>query len=351
MAIDRSTTSRRPRGAQLVALAFDGEALLAIDQRELPWEERWLSLRTADDVADAIRTLAIRGAPLIGVAAAYGVALEVSRDPTPPALERACDLLRGARPTAANLAHAVELVRAAGLAAGGGRLADATLEAARELERAEAAASDAIAIAGAELLAARVTVLTHCNTGALAAPGRGTALAVIAELFERGQLDRVIATETRPLLQGARLTAYELARLEIPYELVVDGAAPGLIAAGEVEAVIVGCDRVAANGDCANKVGTYPLALAASAAGIAFVVAAPTTTIDLACATGNEIVIEERNPDEVRSAGGALLTLPGAPARNPAFDVTPAALLTALVTERGVARPVSQQSIAALKAA
>jgi S-methyl-5-thioribose-1-phosphate isomerase len=277
-------------------------------------------------VAEAVRRLAIRGAPLIGVAAAYGIALELARDPA--ALDRASELLRSTRPTAVNLAHAVDRVRAATRDAadpGAAALAEA-----RAIESEERAASEAIAAHGADLLADARVVLTHCNTGALAAPGRGTALGVIAELAARGRLDKAIATETRPLLQGARLTTYELGRLGIPFELVVDGAAAGLIASGEVGAVIVGCDRIAANGDVANKVGTYPLALAAAAAGIPFVVAGPASTIDPACPTGNEIAIEERDPREVTDRE--------IPARNPAFDVTPAALVTALVTERGVSR-------------
>ncbi|MBV8430058.1 MAG: S-methyl-5-thioribose-1-phosphate isomerase [Solirubrobacterales bacterium] len=302
----------------------------ALDQTRLPWHEEELELRSAEDVAAAIRSLAIRGAPLIGVAAAYGVALELARDPE--SLDRACAALTAARPTAVNLAHGVDRVRAA-VRAGGSALAEA-----QAIEREEERASDAIARHGADYLAGAATILTHCNTGALAAPGRGTALAVIAELFERGGLQKVIATESRPLLQGARLTAYELARLAIPHELVVDSAAPGLIAAGAVEAVIVGCDRVAANGDVANKVGTYPLALAAQAAGVPFLVAGPTSTIDLACPSGATIPIEQREPEEVRSAAGQLLTLPDTPCLNPAFDVTPAELVTALVTERGVLR-------------
>jgi methylthioribose-1-phosphate isomerase len=324
--------------APVVALRFADGVLRAIDQTELPFRERELELRTADEVAEAIVRLAIRGAPLIGVAAAYGVALELARDPSDEALERACQTLRTARPTAVNLAGAVNRVhRAVENAAAGDRPA-AALNEARAIEAEEEAASAAIAAHGADLLteAGARRILTHCNTGALAAPGRGTALAVIAELADRRVLELAIATESRPLLQGARLTVYELARLNIPHELVVDSAAPGLIAAGAVDAVIVGCDRVAANGDVANKVGTYSLALAAHAAGIPFVVAGPTSTIDPATATGADIQIEERDPDEVRQAAGQILTLPGTRTRNPAFDVTPAALVSALVTERGV---------------
>ena len=238
-------------------------------------------------------------------------------------------MLAGTRPTAVNLARAIERMRAAGGA----------LPEAQAIEREEKAASDAIAAHGASFLAGARNLLTHCNSGALAAPGRGTALAVIAELAARGSLELVIATESRPLLQGARLTTYELSRLDIPYELIVDSAAAGLMARGEVDAVIVGCDRVAANGDVANKVGTYGLALAAREAGIPFVVAGPTSTIDLETASGAEIVIEQRAPDEVR---------PGMPCMNPAFDVTPARLLTALVTERGLLSPVSADSLAAV---
>ena len=244
-----------------------------------------------------------------------------------------------------NLAWALDRVSAAVDPA---EPAATALSEAHAIEREERAASDAIAGAGADFLGSVKTILTHCNTGALAAPGRGTALAVIAELAARGALGRVIATESRPLLQGARLTAYELARLEIPYELVVDGAAPGVIASGEVDAVIVGCDRVAANGDVANKVGTYPLALAAHAAGIPFLVAGPTSTFDPSCPSGERIVIEQRDPGEVRSAGGSLLTLPDSPCRNPAFDLTPSSLITALITERAVVSPVSGESLSRL---
>ena len=334
--------------AALVALRFDDGVLLALDQTELPWREHELELRTAAEVAEAIRRLAIRGAPLIGVAAAYGIALELARDPSADALEGACELLASTRPTAVNLERAIDCVRATVVAAPAAQAAETALSEARRIQLEEEAASEQIAAHGAELLAEAGVVLTHCNTGALAAPGRGTALAVIAELAVRGRLKQAIATETRPLLQGARLTAYELSSLGIPYELVVDAAAPSLIAAGAVDAVIVGCDRVAANGDVANKVGTYALALAASAAGIPFVVAGPTSTIDLRCTSGEQIVIEERDPDEVRLLGETRTTGPDTPCRNPAFDVTPAALIHALVTERGVARPVTQATIRAL---
>ncbi len=339
----------RASPATVVALRFDGTALWALDQTALPWQERELELRSAQDVAAAIRRLAIRGAPLIGVAAAYGVVLELSTDPSVRTLDRACALLREARPTAVNLSWAVDRVNGAVRARdpATGDLPGAALGEATRIHAEEEAASYAIAAHGADLLSGARRILTHCNTGALAAPGRGTALAVIAELADRGLLQHVLATESRPLLQGARLTAYELAKLDIPHELIVDSAAAGLIAAGAVDAVIVGCDRVAANGDVANKVGTYGLALAARAANIPFVVAGPTSTIDLATPDGQHIAIEERDPEEVRTAAGQRLTLPGTRCRNPAFDVTPAGLITVLVTERGIVRSPGTEAIAA----
>ncbi len=332
----------------VVALHPEALRLLALDQTALPESESWLALRTGAEVAAAIRRLAIRGAPLIGVAAAYGLALDVSADPSDAALARSAAALADARPTAANLAWAVERVRAAAAAASIEARAAAAHAEARAIHADERAASDALAAAGADLLAGARRVMTHCNSGALAAPGRGTGLAVIAELAARGELQSVIATETRPLLQGARLTVYELSRLGIPHQLVVDGAAPGLIARGLVDAVVVGCDRVAANGDVANKVGTYPLALAARVAGIPFVVVGPTSTIDFGCPSGAAIEIEERDPGEVSSVAGQPITVPGTECLNPAFDLTPAELVSALVTERGVAQPVSAASLAAL---
>jgi methylthioribose-1-phosphate isomerase len=327
------------------ALRWDGRRLAILDQTRLPGAEVWLTLEGAPDTAQAIRRLAVRGAPLIGIAAAYGLAMEVARQPGLGALQDGWELLRAARPTAVNLAYAVDRVRAAALAAGPTTMAAAAREEAERIHAEEDAASAAIAGHGADLLAGARRIATHCNTGALAAGGRGTALAVILELHERGAV-HVLAGETRPLLQGARLTVWELARAGVSHDLVVDGAMAGLIRRGEVDAAIVGADRVAANGDTANKVGTYPLALAASAAGIPFVVAAPTSTIDGALPDGDSIEIEERDADEVRAPGGALLTIAGTPCRNPAFDVTPAGLVWALVTEHGAARPVTADTVA-----
>src|SRR5919201_5481298 len=329
------------------ALRWDGRTLRILDQTRLPGVEEWLELSGAADTAEAIRRLAVRGAPLIGIAAAYGLAMEVARQPGLGALERGWEILREGPPTAVNLAHAVDRVRAAALAAGPTTIAGAARAEAERIHAEEDVASAAIASHGAALLADVRRIATHCNSGALAAGGSGTALAVILELAGRGPVE-VLAGETRPLLQGARLTVWELARAGVAHALVVDGAMAGLIGRGEVDAVIVGCDRVAANGDTAIKVGTYGLALAARAAGIPFVVAGPTSTIDATLVDGSEIAIEERGAGEVRSFGDALATLPDTPVRNPAFDVTPASLITALVTERGIAQPPDSASVSEL---
>lgn len=332
-------------------LELAGDRLRVLDQTQLPHREVVLELGDAEGVAAAIKRLSVRGAPLIGIAAAYGLALAVAHDPETAAVEQAAATLRSARPTAVNLAWAVDRVLGDVLAAPPAARADVARDAAISIHREEDAASVAIARHGADHLAGAQRLLTVCNTGALAAGGDGTALAVIVELAQRDAATSVIACETRPLLQGARLTVWELARHGIAHTLIADGAAAGLIARGEVDAVITGCDRVAANGDVANKVGTYGLALAARAAGIPFVVAGPRSTVDPSTPAGDAIEIEERAPDEVRYAGGALLTLPDVPVRNPAFDVTPAVLVSALVTETGVAAPPDRVSIAALLAA
>jgi methylthioribose-1-phosphate isomerase len=337
------------RSPHLVAVRYEPGVLRALDQTRLPFAEVELELRTAGEIAGAIKRLAIRGAPLLGVAGGYGVALAAASDLQ--SIEAHAATLRSARPTAVNLAYGVDRVLTAATAARCATDADAAaLAEARAIEAEEIAASDGLAMHGAELLRDARRIVTHCNTGALAAPGRGTALAVVAELADRGSVELVLACEARPLLQGARLTTYELARLGIEHELIVDGAAAGLIAAGRADAVIVGCDRVAANGDVANKVGTLSLALAAAHAGIPFVVAGPTSTIDPSCPSGAAIEIEHRGGDEVRQALGMQLATADTACLNPAFDVTPASLVTALVTERGVARPVNSASVAALLA-
>jgi methylthioribose-1-phosphate isomerase len=335
-------------------LRWDGSRLHILDQTQLPAREEVLALERAEDTAQAIERLAVRGAPLIGVAAGFGLAMEVAHEPSLGALERAAERLATCRPTARNLAWAVERVRAAALTAGPLRLAGAARAEAEAIQRDDEAASAALGEHGAALLDAElgprdgpVSVLTHCNSGALAASGRGTGLGVIAALADRRAV-RVLACESRPLLQGARLTVWELRRLGIEHALLVDSAAAGLIRSGAVDAVVTGLDRVAANGDVANKVGTYGHALAAAAAGIPFVAAGPSSSIDRGLPSGDGIEIEERSGDEVRTALGRLLTVPGTPVRNPAFDVTPAELVWAIVTERGVARPVGVDAVAAI---
>ena len=304
-------------------------AVRLIDQTALPAEERWLEITDPDELVDAIRRLAVRGAPALGAAGAFGVALAAQRgDDVPGAAGR----LRTARPTAVNLGRGVDRALA--------RLADgpdAVLGEARAILDEEAKACRAIGERGADLLQGDrpLRLLTHCNTGWLAAVEWGTALGIVTVLHERGQLEIVYADETRPLLQGARLTAWELAAQRIDHRVVVDGAAPSLIARGLVDAVVVGADRIAANGDVANKIGTYPLALAAARAGIPFVAAAPESTVDAATPAGESIEIEERDPAEV-AAG---------PAYNPAFDVTPADLVTAVVTERRIVRPAGGETL------
>ena len=301
-------------------LRFEGGALLILDQRALPDAERWIRCETVEQVADCIRTLAVRGAPAIGLAAAYGMALADDR-------EAAADLLRATRPTAVNLAWALERCREA----------DDVLELARGLHRDQHEADRRLAELGAELFAEGTRALTHCNTGALATGGYGTAGGVLRAAWERGRLSEVGVDETRPLLQGARLTAWQLRRAGIPHRVVADAAAGSLMARGLVDRVVVGADRIAANGDVANKVGTYPLAVLAARHGVPFYVAAPLSTIDPATPDGDAIPIEERDPSEVLSGGDAF---------NPAFDVTPAELVTAIVTEAGVLEPPYAESIA-----
>ncbi len=335
------------------AVRWRGDGLGLLDQTLLPHREAWIDCASAADVGAAIGRLAVRGAPNIGIAAGYGVALEVRTAPS--SWEPGVAALRAARPTAVNLAWAVDRVvaatRAAQAAHGPAAGPPAARGAAEALHAAENAASERVAAAGADLLAeygAR-RVLTHCNTGVLACASGGSALGCAITHARATPGASVLACETRPLLQGARLTVWELERARVDHALLADGAAAGLIARGEIDAVIVGCDRVAANGDVANKVGTYAHALAARAANIPFLVAGPVSSIDPALARGAAIEIEERDADELRRApGGELLTLATTPVRNPAFDVTPAGLIAALVTERGVARPVDRASVAAL---
>jgi len=312
-------------------------AVEIIDQTVLPAQERRLRLSSVDEVVDAIARLAVRGAPAIGVAGALGVALAARSLVDADALADAVHRLETARPTAVNLARGVRLAAAA-IPEG----PEAVLAAALALRDAEIASAEGMARLGADLITElcgeRPRLLTHCNTGGLATVTGGTALGVVAELHRRGRLGGVIASETRPLLQGARLTAWELGRLGIPYRVAVDGAGPFLMARGEVDAVIVGADRVCANGDVVNKIGTYAHALGAQAAGIPFVVVAPESTVDEQTASGAAVPIEDRAADEVLAWRGVPIAPEDADAVNPAFDVTPNALVTALVTDREVRR-------------
>jgi len=316
----------------------DGDIVI-VDQTALPHELKMLLIHTPEELVDAIRRLAVRGAMALGVAGAFGVALAAARasergDAIDRAIDAAASLLIGARPTAVNLAWGVERARSA--RAGG---PDGVLAAALAVRDVDIEANYAIGRRGAALLVGRRRVLTHCNAGALAAVEQGTALAVIGALHQMGELDLVYACETRPLLQGARLTTWELARMGVAHRLIVDGAAAGLIVGGQVDAVVVGADRIAANWDVANKVGTLAHALAARRAGIPFVVAAPESTIDPATARGDDIEIEERDGREVLGFGGVLTSPAGTIAANPAFDVTPADLVSAIVTERRTITP------------
>jgi methylthioribose-1-phosphate isomerase len=313
-------------------------AVVIIDQTALPGREEWLRLSTVDELVAAIIRLAVRGAPALGVAGALGVALAARQFRDDPAgLEAAVQAVRSARPTAVNLARGVDLAAAALPGE------DTVLARALALRDAEIVASERMARRGADLVAELCRpaprVLTHCNTGGLASVTGGTALAVVVELHRRGQLGGVIASETRPLLQGARLTAWELGRLGIAHRVAVDGAGPFLMARGEVDAVILGADRICANGDVINKVGSYAHALGAQAAGIPFLVVAPESTVDESTPTGADVEIEDRDAAEVLGYGGTPVAPADAGAVNPAFDVTPHHLVTAIITDERVIRP------------
>lgn len=314
-------------------LAWQGGAdgrLVLLDQTRLPDEVREYVADDVPSLVQAIQALVVRGAPALGVAAAYGCVLAARGADPRAALEAGITALRASRPTAVNLPSALDRMAAIAAATADAELGERLLAEAKTVHEEDAALCRAMAEHGAALIEDGMTVLTHCNTGRLATGGIGTAFGVIRTAFEQGKRIKVLADETRPLLQGARLTMFELDEAGIPAALLVDGAGPGLMARGQIDAVFVGADRIAANGDAANKVGTYPLALAAKAAEVPFYIVAPTTTLDLTIHGGDEIVIEERSPEEVWGPGSTR------PARNPAFDVTPHGLITALVTERGV---------------
>jgi len=319
---------------------LDGEVVI-VDQALLPLEERLVRLHTVNELVKAISTLSVRGAMALGVAGAMGIALAALRareaeTDEDTAIDRAAADLNAARPTAVNLGWGIAqalAVRHEG--------ADALLARALEVRDQDIAANLEIGRRGAELLGGATRLLTHCNAGALAGTEWGTALSAILQLHAGHELAMVYACETRPLFQGSRLTAWELGRAQVPHRVIVDSASSGLITSGKVDAVVVGADRIAANGDTANKVGTLAHALAASRAGIPFIVTAPESTIDGQTATGAGITIEERHQDEVLDWRGTRVAAPGSQAYNPAFDITPADLIAAIVTERRTIRTSS----------
>jgi methylthioribose-1-phosphate isomerase len=304
-------------------LEEDDPRVVLLDQRRLPDAEVELECRSAAEVAEAIRTLAIRGAPAIGVAAAYGLALAALRGEDLAEAER---VLAASRPTAVNLFWALAHMRS-----------DPTQERARALHAEEVDRCKRMSAHAAELFGPGTRALTHCNAGGLATGGYGSAVGALRTAWERGLLERVLVDETRPLLQGSRLTAWELETVGIPHAVIADSAAASMMAHGEVDLIVTGADRIAANGDTANKIGTYGLAVLAAHHRIPLYVVAPTSTVDLATPTGADIPIEERDPSEVSARFAA---------RNPAFDVTPAALITAIVTEDGVHRPPYADTLA-----
>ena len=338
----------------LPTIAWRGRSVIMIDQRKLPGQETYVRCSTYIQMAQAIEKMVIRGAPAIGIAAAYGLALgamaltagtgrSLDRD-----FKKIYQRLERTRPTARNLFWALERMKAVyertrqnGLRA----IRTALLEEAKAIEREDAETNRAIGRHGQALLRDGWTILTHCNAGGLATAEYGTALGVIRAAVAEGKRVRVFADETRPFLQGARLTVWELDKDGVPVVLITDSMAGWFLRRGDVDAVVVGADRIARNGDTANKIGTYSLGVLAKENGVPFYVAAPMSTVDPTIADGGGIPIEERSPDEVREVGGRLVTLPYAEVRNPAFDVTPAAYITAIITERGVCRPPFEKSL------
>ncbi len=352
--------------AEVSALAFKwtGDRLLLLDQRKLPHEEVWVSCETAEEVAKAISDMVTRGAPLIGITAAFGMVLAAQKAKRKneecevkgaeegkammSELERAAQVLVSARPTAVNLSWAVKRMLEFAQEISHLPLDEFVArfeEEAIAIYREDFEANQRIGEYGAKLLPQNCSILTHCNTGALAVSNLGTALGVIKTAYRQGKVQFVWVDETRPFLQGSRLTAWELLKEGIPFKIIVDGAAPWLMRKGLVDAVIVGADRIARNGDVANKIGTYMLAVAAKRHGIPFYVAAPTSTLDLSLPSGEHIPIEERDENEVLGWHGFKVAPENAHAFNPAFDVTPAELVTAIVTERGVAFPPYDESL------
>lgn len=342
-------------------LAWTPEGVRFIDQTKLPLEESYVLATTYEQVADVIVTMVVRGAPAIGVSAAYGVALGALRTHASttqefaPEFEKICTRLAGTRPTAVNLFWAIDRMKRlfAELLSSGATLdqvKERFLTEAHAMYEEDIAACKTMGAFGGALLPDEGGVLTHCNAGALATCGYGTALGVIRSAVEQGKTIRVFADETRPFLQGARLTAWELMEDGIDTTVICDNMAASLMRAGRIQAVVVGADRIAANGDFANKIGTYNVAILAKEHGIPFYVAAPWSTIDTATPTGDAIPIEERSPVEVTHHGGKQLTPNGVGICNPAFDVTPARYVTAIITERGVLRAPFAESLRAMEA-
>ena len=331
----------------------DGKVVM-IDQRKLPLEESYFECRSEEEVARAIETMVIRGAPAIGIAAAYGIALGIlntsPREDLDRAFERIVKRLSGTRPTARNLFWALERMRRVykeSRLLPCGALGLRLLREAQAIDAEDLEVNKRIGAFGRELIRDEDSVLTHCNAGGLATAGYGTAIGVIRAAIEQGKKVHVFVDETRPFFQGARLTVWELHKLGIPATLITDSMAGWLMKNGAVNQVVSGADRIARNGDAANKIGTYSLAVLAKHHGIPFSVAAPLNTFDFDLATGAAIPIEERPADEVRRAGGCPITLPDVAVRNPAFDVTPAKLISAIISEKGIARPPYIRSLKA----
>jgi len=326
--------------AEFISLRWSGDSLLILDQRRLPGEEVYVEAKTPQEVAEAIRTMQVRGAPAIGIAAAFALALAARGAKSPLQarrnVEKAVRLLASTRPTARNLFWALE--RMSKSADSADDLAASLEKEALTIQQEDYQTCRAIGEFGAELLPARANILTHCNAGALATAGWGTALGVIRSAHARGKQVSVLVDETRPLLQGSRLTAWELEREGIPATIIADSAAGYCMQKGLVDLVIVGADRIARNGDAVNKIGTYPLALLAREHRLPFYVAAPLSSVDLRLASGAEIPIEERSPEEVLTISGQFIAA-SEKAFNPAFDITPAPLLSAIICEKGVLVP------------
>ena len=331
--------------------------LYLLDQSALPAVVRYQECREAEEVAQAIRDLVVRGAPLIGVTAAYGVALAAwryagSKDDFDRRMEEVFDLLAKTRPTAVNLFWALDRMKKVYESHRGQeqeQVAEALLEEAEKMFREDVATNQAMGDFGEKLFSPGVRLLTVCNAGSLATCGYGTALGVVRSCHREGKLAMVYACETRPVLQGARLTVWELYQDGIPVTLITDNMAGTLMKQGKVDGVVVGADRIAANGDTANKIGTYMLAVLAHHHGLPFYVAAPMSTIDFSLSSGEEIPIENRDADEVRKVMGNFITVPEVPVFNPAFDVTPNHLISGIITEKGVALPPYKESLAALR--